>query len=207
VNWQNIDAAEILDAPWIEKLTGLVAGEAVITPGPTGKVLIQGKFNLTEGTLTGIPLQDDIARFTRAPQFQRVPIHELSSDFVSDGQTTDLTDFVLESKGLLRMEGAARIGAGGTVAGTFQIGVTQQTLQWLPGSQEKVFVESRNGYLWTTVQIGGSLDSPTEDLSSRLAVAMGEKAIDTGVKILENAPQQTREAVDRVIDILSPLLR
>ncbi len=207
VNWQNIDAAEILDAPWIEKLTGLVAGEAVITPGPTGKVLIRGKFNLTEGTLTGIPLQDDIARFTRAPQFQRVPIHELSSDFVSDGQTTDLTDFVLESKGLLRMEGAARIGAGGTVAGTFQIGVTQQTLQWLPGSQEKVFVESRNGYLWTTVQIGGSLDSPTEDLSSRLAVAMGEKVIDTGVKILENAPQQTREAVDRVIDILSPLLR
>ena len=207
LNWQNIDATDILDPSWAEKLTGLIGGEATITPGTAGAALTRGKFNLTEGTLSGMPLQDDIARFTQAPQFQRMPIHELSSDFVTDGQTTDLTDFVLESKGLLRMEGDAQIGAGGTVAGTFQIGVTQQTLQWLPGSQEKVFVESRNGYLWTTVTIGGTLASPTEDLSSRLAVAMGEQVIDTGVKILENAPQQTKEAVDRVIDILSPLFR
>ncbi len=207
LNWQNIDAADILDPSWADKLTGLLGGEAGITPGPTGETLARGKFKLTDGTLTGMPLQEDIARFTRAPQFQRMPIHEISSNFATDGRTTDLTDFVLESKGLLRMEGSAQIGEEGTVAGTFEIGVTQQTLQWLPGSQEKVFVESRDGYLWTTVQIGGSLDSPTEDLSSRLAVAMGEQVIDTGVKILENAPQQTKEAVDRVIDILSPLLR
>lgn len=207
MEWQNIDAADLLDETWKERLTGLVDGNATIQPAATGVTSVSGRFNLSEGTLHGLPLQDDIARFTRSPQFQRMPIHELSSDFVTNGTVTDFTNFVLESKGLIRVTGSGRVGPGNAVVGTFQIGVTQQTLQWLPGSQEKVFVESRDGYLWTSINVGGTLDSPTEDLSARLAQAMGEQVIDTGIKVLENAPQQTKEAVDRVIDILSPLLR
>ncbi len=207
LTWQNIDSADLLDSTWEEKLTGLVRGETTITPAPTGGTTAKGKFSLTDGTLTGMPLQDEIARFTRSPQFQRMPVHELSSDFVTNGTVTEFSNFVIESKGLLRMEGAGRLGPESALAGTFRIGVTRQTLQWLPGSQEKVFVESRDGYLWTTIQIGGTLDTPTEDLSSRLAVAMGEQVLETGVQVLENAPENTREAVDRVIDILSPLLR
>jgi hypothetical protein len=207
LTWRYIDSAELLDPAWEEKLTGLVGGEAAITPAASGGSTTKGKFQLTDGTLTGMPLQDEIARFTRSPQFQRMPVHELSSDFVTDGSVTDFSNFVIESKGLLRMEGAGRLGPNDAISGTFQIGVTRQTLQWLPGSQEKVFVESRDGYLWTTIQIGGTLDTPTEDLSSRLAVAMGEQVIETGTQLLKDAPENTREAVDRVIDILSPLLR
>jgi len=207
LTWQNIDSADLLDSTWEDKLTGLVSGETTITPAPTGGTTAKGKFFLTDGTLTGMPLQVEIARFTRSPQFQRMPVHELSSDFVTNGTVTEFSNFVIESKGLLRMEGAGRLGPDSALAGTFRIGVTRQTLQWLPGSQEKVFVESRDGYLWTTIQIGGTLDTPTEDLSSRLAVAMGEQVLETGTQLLENAPENTPEAVDRVIDILSPLLR
>lgn len=207
ITWQNIDAAEVLDDVWENRLSGLINGEIEVVPAAPGAAPVRGKFNLMEGLLHGLPIQEDIARFTRSPQFQRMPIHELSSDFETDGAVTDFTNFILESKGLLRMVGSGRVGPGNAVSGTFQIGVTPQTLQWLPGSQEKVFVESRDGYLWTSIRIGGTLDSPTEDLSNRLARAMGEQVIETGVQILESAPEKTREALDRAIDILSPFLR
>lgn len=208
LEWQNIDVSEVLDATWRDRLTGLVHGEARIRPAKTADAApVEGNFSLGEGTLTGLPLQEEIARFTRSPQFARMPVHELSSRFKTNGDVTEFEDFVLESKGLLRMEGRGTLGPDTRIAGTFRVGVTPQTLQWLPGSQERVFTVSEGGYLWTDVEVGGTLDRPTEDLSNRLARAMGEHVIDTGVELIESAPEKTREVIDRAIDILSPLLR
>jgi alpha-L-fucosidase len=69
-----------------------------------------------------------------------------------------------------------------------------------------VFVTAQNGYLWTTVKIGGTLESPTEDLSGRLAQAVGEQAIDTGVQLLNAAPEHATDAAKKAIDLLSPLI-
>ena len=206
VQWQNVDAADVLDATWKERLSGTISGEAEIL-GRTGlPPLTKGKFSLVNGQLAGLPVQKEIAKFTRSPQFDHMPLSELSGDYAMDGVTTTVSNFVAESPGLLRIEGACRIGANGTIDGRFRVGVTSQSLQWLPGSQEKVFTVADRGYLWTDVTIGGTLEQPTEDLSARLARALGEQVIDTGVQILQGAPSDATDAAKKAIDLLSPLI-
>jgi hypothetical protein len=49
-----------------------------------------------------------------------------------------------------------------------QFGVTRKYLEWLPRAEE-IFARERDGYLWTTVKLAGSVRSPREDLSPRVA--------------------------------------
>ncbi len=207
LEWTGVDSAALVSPEWRERLTGKVAGEVDLTGRAERGALAEGKFLLTEGALVGLPMQREIAKFTRSPQFERIPLHEVSGDFVVDGAVTVVRDFVAESKGLMRLEGEVRIGAGGELAGNFQVGVTPQTLQWLPGSQERVFTESRRGYRWTSLQVGGTVARPTEDLSGRLAGATVDEAVEVGTQLLNEAPERTQDAVREVLDIFAPLLR
>ena len=110
----------------------------------------------------------------------------MSTDFHYENGTLKLTSFVAESKGLLRIEGAGQRNVNGNIEGSFQIGVTPQTLQWLPGSRERVFTVTRNGYLWTDILVGGTLENPTENLSARLSSAMGAAIIEQGTNLIKN---------------------
>ena len=83
--------------------------------------------------------------------------------------------------------------------GTFQVGVTPGSLQWLPGSQGKVFTASRDGYLWTSMRLTGPVDSPTEDLTPRL-VAAAQGAIIEGVE------KTVKDPVGTVLDTVKSLL-
>ena len=48
-----------------------------------------------------------------------------------------------------------------------QFGATRKYLEWLPRAEE-IFARERI-YLWTTVNLAGSLQNPQEDLSPRVA--------------------------------------
>lgn len=206
VEWRGVDSSKIVDKEWKDRLTGTLSGDAHIVGRAKMPPLTTGRFLLTDGLLEGLPAQKEIAKFTQSPQFERMPLQTMSGDCTYDGATLVVKKFVAESQGLLRVEGDCVLGPGDAVAGTFEVGVTSQSLQWLPGSREKVFVTSRDGYLWTTVRVGGTRKSPTEDLSSRLATAMGEQVIDTGVQLLQGAPTKATDAVDKALDILVPLI-
>ena len=205
--WTQLDAAALLDNVWRERLRGQVAGVADFTGGGGKPIVTTGRYVVTEGSLEGIPMQKQIARFTRSPQFERIPLHEWSGDFVVESGVTTVKNFVLESRGLVKVTGDIRIGADRSLQGKLRIGVTPQTLQWLPGSRERVFTESQNGYLWTDLTIGGTIDQPTEDLSDRLIAATAEEVIDVGVQLLDEAPEKARDAVKDIYDLFSPLLR
>ncbi|MDD5200518.1 MAG: hypothetical protein PHC88_12035 [Terrimicrobiaceae bacterium] len=204
--WQNVDAADVLDAAWKGRLTGALSGLAECAGRPGRDPITTGNFLLTDGHLEGLPVQREIAHFTRSPEFERMPLSAVSGDFTTDGAATTVKNFVAESPGLLRVEGGCHIGADGSMDGAFQVGVTSQTLQWLPGSQEKVFLTARGGYLWTDVKIGGTVGQPTEDLSGRLARAMGEQVIETGAQLIERTPSNATDAVKKAVDLLSPLI-
>jgi hypothetical protein len=68
-----------------------------------------------------------------------------------------------------------------------QLGVTPSSLQWLPGSQERVFTVSRDGYLWSPVRISGLAAKPKEDLSPRLAAAAKSALFDTAEGAAQDA--------------------
>jgi hypothetical protein len=207
--WSGVNVAPFLDEEWRSRLSGTAAGTADMTwptAGPTAGSAT-GKLRLTDALLQNLGTLDQIATFTGAPQFRRMPVQEISADYRWLAGNLTLTNIVVESKGLMRLEGQCTVAADRTVNGQFRVGVTPQTLQWLPGSRERVFTAAQNGYLWTNLRVGGTLDQLQEDLSSRLAAAMKEEVIQTGVKTMENLPGAARDGVKDVLDILSPLVR
>jgi hypothetical protein len=192
VEWSGVDVTPFLDVSWRSRLTGVLSGTATIEWPESGIAAgkTTGSFRLTEGLAQNVELLDQVATFTGAPQFRRIPLQEISGSYQWTNGNLQITNLVAESKGLLRLEGNCTIDAGGAVNGALRVGVTPQTLQWLPGSRERVFTVAQGGYVWTDVKISGSLQDLREDLSSRLAAAMGDETIQQGVRAIQEIPRR-----------------
>lgn len=196
-SWTGVDVSALPAFPGSGHVFGTLDGEAAASPGESS-----GRLKLVDGRIENVPVLNLIADFTRTPSFRRMPVQEWSADFRHTAEGWDFRGMVLESRGLLRMEGDVRVGNDRTLGGTFRVGVAPDTLRLMPGSRERVFTEERDGYVWTTLTVGGTLDQPVEDLSGRIANAMGQSLIDTGTSIIENVPAR---AIDQARDILDNL--
>lgn len=202
-DWEGIDAGPWLPESWRPHLSGKIRGSARSLPDGS----VAGDLTLENGMLQGLDVLDRLAKFTASPQFRKLPLSRLSGNFTLRDGGSEWRNIICESRGLMRAEGSLRIGAGGELSGVFQVGVGPQVLQWIPGSRERVFTRSAEGYLWTEVRIGGTTRDVQEDLSSRLMIAAGEEVIQRGVETLQSAPDAAREGVKGALDILAPLLR
>lgn len=208
VSFEDVELAPFIPDSWRNRLVGHLYGEVLLKPSTSG-LSATGHFALREGRAENIPLLSDIGRFTASPQFVRMPVQEASGNFSQTAGDLTVSDFVLESKGLLRAEGGFTARGGErALAGRLRVGVSSQVLQWLPGSRERVFTETRDGYLWTDVQLGGTLEQPTEDLTARLLRALGGQALDSGSRLIESAPdtiqggaELLRKGADGLLDI------
>ncbi|MDP9291812.1 MAG: hypothetical protein M3O82_05555 [Verrucomicrobiota bacterium] len=187
----------LLREDWRARLKGKLAGDVNVRSGSVGAPQIDGKLSMSAGQLEALPVLDQIAIFTRTEQFRTLALHKASANFVQDGGKLTVTQFAAESEGLLRIEGDFFVESG-TIDGTFQVGLTPASLQWLPGSEAKVFTVARGGYLWTPMKVSGPLEHPREDLSERLVAA----AQDTLIEGVGNAVEKTKRDIQ---DILSPL--
>ncbi|TSA37061.1 MAG: hypothetical protein D4R65_01935 [Verrucomicrobiaceae bacterium] len=202
ITWEGVSSADVLKGEWARRLSGTLSGNAQFAAPDVFK----GTVILQDGRLENIPMLATVADFTQNPAFRRMPIQEMRGDFVRERGDWRISNFFAESKGLLRIEGSAVIGHNGSLKGQFQIGVTAQTLQWLPGSREAVFKIARDGYLWTDLTVGGTIEKPKENLSERLATAMGTEVIERSTELIKKAPGTAVEGVKGVLDILRPLV-
>jgi hypothetical protein len=82
--------------------------------------------------------------------------------------------------------------------------VTPSSLQWLPGSQAKVFTESRGGYVWAPMRLSGPANKPNEDLTKRLAAAAQGAAIEAVQDAAGKAVDAGKSAVKSALDLLLP---
>lgn len=196
-----VPVTPLLPLDWRARLRGNLSGDVKVrAPLPaTVPPRIEGSLRLTQGQLEALPILDQIATFTRAPQFKMLTLTRASADFSHDATRTNVTKFIAESEGLIRMEGSFTV-ADAKIDGSFQVGVTASSLQWLPGSQAKVFTVARGGYLWAPMRLSGPVNHPTEDLSPRL-IAAAQGAVIEGVQ--GTIEQTTKD----LLDIVSPLLR
>jgi hypothetical protein len=206
VSWLNLPAELVIPDQLRPHLKGTMEGNADLNSTESGFVNADGFFLIRDGLLEGIHVLEKLATFSGSPQFRRLALQEVSGNFTRKESGVEIRDFVLESKGLVRVEGNYAIDGDERLSGTVQVGLTPQTLQWIPGSRERVFTENRNGYVWTPVRLGGTVQSPSEDLSARLVAAAVGDSIQSGTRVLEVAPDAVKEGAGAILDILSPLL-
>lgn len=201
----NIGITPYLSDDWRLRTRGNLSGEVTVkSPLPTrGGPQISGSVKLTQGELTALPVLDEIATFTRTQQFRRLNLSKAQGDFTQDDSGLSVKNFIAESDGLIRVEGAFTV-ANGLIDGTFQVGVTPSSLQWLPGSQAKVFTESRGGYVWAPMRLTGPANKPNEDLSPRL-IAAAQGAVIEGVQNAAGEAVKTgKDVIKGALDLLLP---
>ncbi len=193
----------LLPEDWRVRLRGNLSGEINIhTPLPVRSTpSLSGTVHLTEGLLEALPVLDEIAAFTRTAQFRRIPLTRATGTFQRDQERLTVRDFVAESAGLIRLEGGFQV-EGERIDGAFEVGVTPSSLQWLPGSQARVFTVARDGYLWAPMRLTGPLEKPIEDLSPRLIAAAQGALIDQATGTARDVLDTAKEAAKGALDLL-----
>lgn len=177
----NLDLRQVLGPEWTPKLSGVLEGDYTATSQPAADVLFKATLAVKSGVVQGLPVLDQIASYTHTERFRRVVLDQATGDVEQQGAFTKISNLVLQSNGLLRIEGGMTI-KDRRVVGSFFVGVSPETLRWIPGAQGHVFTESRSGgppgFVWTTVNLTGTTDSLREDLTNRLLAAAGKAIIE-----------------------------
>ena len=176
---------KVVTEDWRQRLSGWLEAQARWGSDQP----IEVEVRLKEATLTALPLLDQLAQFTKVDRFRRLAFDQASAKYRLSGSTQVIESLVLEATGLMRLQGSLRIAADQSLQGDLMLGVTPETLQWIPGASPQVFNESPPegavaGLRWTKLRIAGTLKQPREDLSRRLLVAAGESVLGTGAAAL-----------------------
>lgn len=200
---RNVALTPWLAGDWRMRLRGDASGEVDIrsTLPLDGTPEISGKLSLANGQLEALPVLNEIAAFTRTQQFRKLTLSRASCEFATRGDRISVKNFIAEAEGLIRIEGTFGI-ENSIIDGTFQVGVTPASLQWLPGSQARVFTESRGGYLWAPMRLAGPLNSPSEDLTPRLVAAAGNEVIEQLGGAAKDATKTMKDAAKSALDLL-----
>jgi hypothetical protein len=167
---------EFLDAWWKQRVGGRVEGDLELSGVRNAALVWKASAALKDGVLTGLPILDKLVTYTKNQRFKRMVLDICSASFRPEGDVLRIENIVVQSNGLLRIEGVLNI-RGRQVDGDLMLGVTPETLSSIPGAESRVFVEGNPGgppgLKWTRVHVAGSLDAPQEDLSNRLIGAAG----------------------------------
>ena len=202
VKLDGVDVQPLLTPDWRERLTGRISGQATVeAPLGTGdaarELAVSGTLSMVDGQLTALPILDEIGTFTHTARFRQLDLTRASAEFTRTPERIEVRNMVVESEGLIRVEGAYKI-VNGQIDGKFQVGLTPETLQWIPGSQDEIFVDSRGGYRWTPMRLTGPVEHPVDDLTPRLVAAAGNSVI----KGVEGVEGTMKKAGEGVLDLL-----
>ena len=157
----------------------------------------RGHIELQDGRLEALPLLDELAVFTATERFRQTALQRGQADFVWTPGGVTVSGLLVESAGLLRIEGGFTV-RGDQMDGTFQVGVARGSLRWIAGVGARVFDQpERDGYVWTTAHLHGPVRHPSEDLrpSPRLVAAAQQEVID-----------KAKQGTGAVLDTASSLL-
>lgn len=192
-----VPASSVLENDWKKHVRGSVSGGVDLRAGRDGVTHVAGLVRLQDGMLTGLPVLDRLALFCGSSRFRQLPLHKASAQFRYQEAVWHVSDILVESENLIRVEGWLEIGKGGTLNGRLQVGLRADGL-WrvLPGFSDVFSASHREtggNLAWANVNIGGTLDSPSEDLSARLIKAAGDRLTEIGLeKVAEAADVASR---------------
>jgi hypothetical protein len=169
-----MDFTGIPVAPWIPKAwASLFQGVA------TGRMVWNGRdmtletssghgaFRIEGGRVAGAPFLDEAAALTGKKSIEEIKLNRCSLEFEWQYPHAKIKQIEIEAEGAFYIQGTVLVDKR-SMSGSLQFGAARKYLEWLPRAQE-IFSRERDGYLWTTVNLSGSLREPREDLSPRLA--------------------------------------
>lgn len=203
-----VKCEEVFNEDWAKRLTGDMNSDFTLG-NQSGSLAAHGRLGILNGTLTALPVLDALAAYADTRRFRVLSLSEAKTDWNWKKGELFLSNLVLASEGLARLEGNIFI-RGRDIDGTFRLGLAAGTLATIPGAETDVFAPGERGLVWAPLRITGTLDDPKEDLTDRLVAAAGLRMFDvipeTGEKVIRfsrsllgDTPAQ---AVDKGVKII-----
>ncbi len=193
-NVRGIKCDEVLGADWAKHLTGDVASSFIIERRSTGP-LATGTLIIKNGVLTALPVLDSLAAYADTRRLRVLALSEAHADWRWQKGELSLSNLVLSSESLVRLEGRLVI-RGRSLDGSFRLGLAPGTLAAIPGAETVVFLPGERGLLWSPLHITGTMDDPQEDLSERLVAAAHGRMFDVIPETGEKVLKFTRSIID-----------
>lgn len=186
LEFERVPLADWVAADWRQRLTGELAGELSLSATGAAAPQGKGKLRVQNGVLTALPVLDRLAAWSGVERFKRLVLDVAETEVTTRGDEQVFDQLVIAAHGLLRLQGRLTV-RGDQLDGQFWLGVTPETLRWLPGAREHVFTETAPegppGLRWTRVHLTGTRQAPREDLSQRLVAGAGKAALDLPAEV------------------------
>jgi hypothetical protein len=198
----SVKCDEVFNEDWSKRLTGDVeSGFTLDNHG--GPMVARGKLTIRNATLTALPVLDALAAYSDTRRFRTLSLSDAHTSWRWRNGELFLTDLVIGSEGLARLEGSITI-RDSELDGLFRLGLAPGTLSSIPGAETLVFTPGERGLVWAPLRITGTLDDPKEDLTDRLIAAAGLRMFDvipeTGEKVIKFSRSLLGDAPEKVVD-------
>lgn len=131
----------------------------------------EGEFEVTGGELTELPILDFLASSTARKSLRTITLTECKVKFRWKYPRFEVTELNLTGREKVALRGSAVVNKG-VLSGEFELGLAPTYLDWLPRAKEEIFTKQKEGMIWTTVKLSGTLKEPVDDLTPRLAEAL-----------------------------------
>jgi hypothetical protein len=153
---------------WASLFQGVASGDFVWRGGDMTIESSSGRgaLRIAGGRLAASFLEE-AAAVTGKNSMEEIELSRCSLEFEWKYPRIEVKRVDIEAEGIFRLQGAVEINKG-QLDGALQLGATPAYLEWLPRA-ERIFARERDGYLWTNVNVGGTLEDPKEDLTPRIA--------------------------------------
>ena len=193
-DFSNLPANQVLPPDW--HLGGKVSGHLVYTGDldrfEHGAVIGSVKITGAAFDMTNLfPTFHQLAKFGG---LNDVRIDSVESRLKYHEHQLELSDVHASYQDQIRVEGAGSI-TPDSLDGNLLVGLSPRILGWIPGAEEKVFIEEKDGLHWTRVHISGSPHEPKEDLTKRLVGAFRDK-------MTKEFRGEAKDAVKSLLDML-----
>ena len=172
LKWDKLPVREWLPGSWSGNFAGTASGDLRWT-GNDFKLetaTMQGALRVSGGRVSGLKFLEELAAVAKRPDFARLELDQCAAEIAWNKGEGELKKIAIEDKGKFRIEGAVSFSEH-SLGGTIQLGLGREYLAWMPHPEE-VFPRAEGAYLWTTVHLSGTLESPQQDLSPRLVEAL-----------------------------------
>ena len=147
-----VPASSVLEGHWKKHVQGSVSGGIDLRGGRDGVTHVAGLAKLQGGMLTGLPVLDRLALFCGSSRFRNLPLHEASAQFSYQESAWHISNILVESENLVRVEGWLEIGKGGvadrkaaggaagpTACGKLFRGFSDVFFRFPPGKREAIW--------------------------------------------------------------------
>lgn len=185
-SWQDVALREFLPAGAEAHFTGRGSGDARLGGG-----VLEGRMKIEGAEVRNLPALVSLASIFNGEDYRTVPWKSLHFKFRRDAAgMLDFEELQAVSPKGVAVQGSGKI-AGQNVAADVQLGVQRAGRPWLVAFMPVLFRTEKNGYLWTPVKVGGTLQAPTEDLTPRVIAALpATSAVETAVELPAGAVEE-----------------